>query len=153
MSSRGKVIFILKLILFPLLLRAQETPVKWNYSVKKFDDTAYVVIIKSTIQKGWHLYSQHQPDGAIALPISIKFSANPLVKIVGSVKEAGKLKKFEDTSTGIVAFEYEQEVSFIQQIVLKVAVRTSTIATIRYQVCSDEKCLPATTVKLGVSIP
>ena len=50
----------------------------------------YEIHMTATIQTGWHLYSQTQPEDAIAIPTGIKFTSNPLVTAEGPVKEVGK---------------------------------------------------------------
>lgn len=43
-------------------------PVKWSHHIEKVTDLEYDLVVKATIEKDWHLYSQHNPEGA-SLPI------------------------------------------------------------------------------------
>jgi thiol:disulfide interchange protein DsbD len=125
----------------PILTMAQ-MPISWNYSVKKITDKTYEVSICATIKDGWHLYSQQQPDDAIALPTEIKFNSNPLLSFSDKIKEQGKLEKYSDKTLGVEAWQYSGKVDFVQTVVLKVNAKTSISGEITYQACTDEKCLP-----------
>ncbi|MBL4745423.1 MAG: thioredoxin family protein [Flavobacteriaceae bacterium] len=49
-------------------------PVTWTSSIEKISDTEYYLIFNATIEEDWHLYSQHNPDGA-SLPIEFTSDA------------------------------------------------------------------------------
>ena len=74
---------------------AQVNPVSWTFSSKKIDDKTYELHMTASIQDGWHLYSQVQPEDAIAIPTGFKINNNPLVQLDGKVKEIGKMEKFQ----------------------------------------------------------
>ena len=128
-------------LLFTQLLVAQN-PVSWSFQAIKKGDQQYDVVMKATIQPGWHLYSQQQPDDAIAIPTSIQINNNPLVIREKTIREVGKMQKFTDKTLGVTAYQYANEVTFIQTVNLKVKVKTALTGEIEYQVCDDEKCLP-----------
>ena len=41
----------------------------------------YEIHMTATIQSGWHLYSQTQPEDAIAKPTGFTFNNNPLLDL------------------------------------------------------------------------
>ncbi|HMR92244.1 MAG TPA: protein-disulfide reductase DsbD family protein, partial [Chitinophagaceae bacterium] len=106
----------------------------------------------ATIQSGWHLYSQTQPEDAIAIPTGIKFTGNPLLSLEGGIKEVGKLEKFHDKKLALSANQYSKKVDFVQVVKLKANAKTNVSGSIEYQTCDDEKCLPPKTVKFSVAI-
>jgi thiol:disulfide interchange protein DsbD len=55
------------------------------------------------VQSGWHLYSQSQPEDAVAEPTKITFNKNALLKLDGNLKEEGKLEKFHDAKLDLSA--------------------------------------------------
>ena len=83
------------LMLGTLVMRAQN-PVTWTFSSKKIADKTYEVHIKAAIQPGWHLYSQTQPEDAVAMPTTFVLNPNPLFSLDGKIKEVGKMEKFTD---------------------------------------------------------
>jgi hypothetical protein len=138
-------------LLIPLMMHAQE-PVTWSYTTTKISDKMVEVRMTAVIQSGWHIYSQAQPDNAIATPTSITLNKNPLLSLEGKVKENGQLVKHVDAALDIEAWQYAGKVEFVQQVKFKAKIKTNLSGTIEYQVCTDEKCLPPTTVRFNVSI-
>jgi thiol:disulfide interchange protein DsbD len=112
------------------------------------------VRITANIQSGWHLYSQKQPDDAIAEPTKITFAKNPLVKLDGDIKEEGKLEKFRDTKIDppISAHQYSSRVEFVQMVKMKASAKTKVNGTVRFQTCNDERCLPPKTVSFSIAL-
>ena len=108
-------------------------PVSWTFSSKKISDKVYEVQMVATIQSGWHLYSQVQPDDAIAVPTSFSFNQNPLVDFDGKVKEVGKMQKFSDKKLGVSANQYSNKVVFIQRVKLKGKAKTNVTGKLEYQ--------------------
>ena len=135
-----------------LAAKAQLSPVLWSFSVTKTSDKEYEVHMKATIQNGWHLYSQKQPDDAIVMPTTFTINANPLFTREGKIKELGKMEVMNDASLGISANQYSHTVDFVQKVKLKGNVRTNLTGTVEYQTCDDKKCLPPKTVNYSVAI-
>jgi hypothetical protein len=131
---------------------AQLNPVGWAWTAKKISDKKYEVRLTATIQSGWHLYSQSQPDDAIAEPTSVSFNKNPLLSFDGKLKEEGKLEKFHDAKLDISAHQYSTKVEFVQEVKLKAAAKTNVTGTVRFQTCNDEKCLPPKTLNFSIPI-
>lgn len=127
-------------------------PVQWNYSAKKIADKTYEVHVTANIQPNWHLYSQQQPDDAIAIPTSIHFNKNPLVVLNGAIKELGKLELFKDEKLKLSANQYSGKVDFVQVVKLKASAKTNITGSVEYQTCDDKKCLPPKTVNFTVAL-
>jgi thiol:disulfide interchange protein DsbD len=96
-ESVKKLLFIaLVVVVTGAAAKAQLNPVGWTFSAKKISDKTYELHITATMQSGWHLYSQTQPEDAIAEPTKITFNKNPLLTLDGKIKEEGKMEKFHD---------------------------------------------------------
>ena len=93
---------------------AQLNPVTWAFSAKKISDKTYEIHMKATIQNNWHLYSQKQPDDAIAIPTAFTIAANPLFTKDGKIKEVGKMEVMNDATLGVSANQYSNTVDFVQ---------------------------------------
>ena len=146
--------FILAIIVLALGLvaNAQLNPVSWNFTVKKTGDKTYEFIARASIQPGWHLYSQVQPDDAIAIPTGFSFHPNPVLVMDGKFKELGKLEKFHDKKLDLSANQYSNSVDFVQTVKLKANVKTNISGSVEFQTCNDEKCLPPKTVNFSVTV-
>jgi thiol:disulfide interchange protein DsbD len=127
-------------------------PVSWSYSAKKIADNTFEVHITAKMEPGWHLYSQVQPDDAIAEPTSFSFNKNPLLSFEGKTKEEGKMEKFHDAKLDVSANQYSQTVDFVQVIKVKGKAKTNINGSVRYQTCNEEKCLPPKIVNFTVAL-
>ena len=134
------------------LANAQLNPVSWSFSAKKIADKIYEVHLTATMQSGWHLYSQTQPDDAIAIPTGFKINSNPLLALDGKIKEVGKMQKFHDAKLEISANQYAGKVDFVQVVKLKANVKTNLSGSVEYQTCDDKKCLPPKTVNFNIPV-
>ncbi len=132
--------------------RAQLNPVTWTFTATKTGDKQYELQMKASIQDKWHLYSQTQPDDAIAIPTAFTLNPNPLFTLDGKIQESGKMEKFNDKTLGISANQYSNTVTFIQKIKLKANVKTSVTGSVEYQTCDDKKCLPPKTVHFTIAV-
>ena len=129
-----------------------QNPVSWSFTSKKVNDKVYEVIAIASIQPGWHLYSQHQPEDAIAQPTSFVFNNNPLLNFEGKVKEVGKLEKYRDEKLDVSANQYSNKVQFVQIVKLKGKAKTAVTGKLEFQTCDDEKCLPPKTVPFTIAL-
>jgi thiol:disulfide interchange protein DsbD len=146
------VLFLTAFLVSGLLAQAQLNPVTWTFTTKKISDKTYEVHMKATIQNGWHLYSQTQPEDAIAIPTNFKFNSNPLLKLDGKVKEIGKVEKFHDPRLDLSANQFSNSVTFVQLVKLKTNAKTNITGTVEFQTCDDKKCLPPKTVNFSTAI-
>ena len=147
-----KLFLLMSFVFVALSSWAQLNPVIWSFSAQKVSDKMYEIHMKATIQNGWHLFSQNQPEDAIAIPTSFSIRDNPLFKPDGKIKEVGKMEVMKDAVLGISAHQYSRTVDFVQKIKLKSNAKTNFTGSVEYQTCDDKKCLPAKTVNFNVAI-
>jgi hypothetical protein len=147
-----KLIVFLTVCLASFTAIAQLNPVSWNFTANKIDDKTYEVHMKATIQSGWHLYSQMQPDDAIAIPTGFTINKNPLILLEGKIKEVGKMEVFHDEKLDISANQYANAVDFVQTIKLKAKAKTNLTGNVEFQTCDNKKCLPPKTVNFTIAI-
>jgi len=127
-------------------------PVSWAFTAKKTSDKTYEVHLTANIQSGWHIYSQTQPDDAIAVPTSVTINNNPLVKLDGKIKEVGKLEKYKDETVKATNHQYSTKVDFVQVVKLKSSAKTNVTGNVEFQTCDDKKCLPPKTVNFNIAL-
>ena len=138
-------------ILFGLRAFAQLNPVKWSYSAKKIGDKTYEIHITAALQDGWHTYSVSTPEGG-PLPTTINFTKNPLLIIVGKIKEDGKIQQKYEEVFGINVKYFSNNVDFVQVVKLKSKVKTSVNGSIEYMVCTDKECLPPAKAPFAIAL-
>jgi Thiol:disulfide interchange protein DsbD, N-terminal len=134
------------------MVNGQQSPVSWTFTAKKIDEKTFEVHMTASVQSGWHLYSQIQPDDAVVNPTNFKFSNNPLLTLDGKTRELGKMEKFRDEKLDISANQYSNKVDFVQLVKLKTRIKTSLVGTVEFQTCDDKKCLPPKTIDFNISI-
>ena len=147
-----KIILALLIGTTAIVTNAQLSPVSWTFTTNKIADKTYEVHMKASIQQGWHLYSQIQPKDAIANPTAFTINSNPLLALVGKVKETGSVEKYHDAKLGISANQFSNNVDFVQVVKLKTKAKTNISGSVEYQTCDDKKCLPPKTVNFSIAI-
>ena len=148
-----KKLFVPAILIFmTLAVQAQINPVTWSFSVKKVAEKTFELHLTAIIQTGWHMYSQTQPDDAIAIPTSVTINTNPLLAFDGKIKEVGKMEKFKDATLGISAHQYSNKVDFVQVVKLKTTAKTNVTGNVEFQTCDDKKCLPPKTVNFNLAL-
>jgi hypothetical protein len=147
-----KAILLSILVMGFLTANAQLSPVTWSFTSKKISDKVYEIHLTARIQPGWHLYSQEQPDDALAIPTSFTVNPNPLFVKDGKIKEVGKMEKMKDEVLGVSANQYSNTVDFVQKIKVKANVKTNFSGKVEYQTCDDKKCLPPKTVNYSIAL-
>ncbi len=143
LSWQALAVFVLGL---PSLLHAKEDPVRWTLAPA--GGTAVVAPggvahfeLKATIDPGWHLYSPTTPPGGPIIT-KIQVTANPLFQDV-QIYRPQPVRKL-DPNFQIDTETYTGEAVFIAAIIAagNAAGQTDVEANVRYQACSDVKCLP-----------
>ena len=151
MRKKTGLVFLLVSVI-TITASAQLNPVSWTFSAKKIADKTYEVHLTATMQSGWHLYSQNQPEDAIAIPTGFKINNNPLLALEGKIKEVGKMEKFHDAKLEVSANQYAGKVDFVQVVKLKANAKTNLTGSVEYQTCDDKKCLPPKTVNFTIPV-
>ena len=125
------------------------TPVKWSYGAKKIDSEQAVVFIKASIDKGWHIYSQHVADGG-PIKTSFRFNKSDDYTLNGNTSEPKAVSKYEKSFSMSVQY-FEQSVVFQQKIKLKNG-QALVNGTLNYMVCSNKQCLPPEDVEFSIPV-
>lgn len=126
-------------------------PVKWTFSVNKISYDVFTLSFTANIQPGWHVYSHIQPKKAVATPLSIKFNSGSGIRLEGKALEIGNLEKYNDESTGIMAYQYSNKLT-VRQIIQIKNVKGTVAGTLTYQTCNDERCLPPEDIEFDIKL-
>lgn len=126
-----------------------EHPVQWSYSSRLTGKNEAVVLLKATIEPGWHIYSAYQASGG-PVKTSFAFSTSADYTLKGTIVEPVPTKKFEKSFDMDVKF-FEQSVIFQQAVILKK--QSVTIkGKLNFMVCNDHQCLPPEEVDFAIPI-
>jgi thiol:disulfide interchange protein DsbD len=114
-------------------------PVKWTSNLEKVSDTEYDIVVKATIEKDWHLYSQYNPEGA-SLPIEFySEQADSLFTFEGKALESPTEKAFNKTFQKEEIF-FSHKAMLKQRIKLK-DINTKNIEVTIYGQACKESCI------------
>lgn len=122
--------------------------VKWEFKAQKTGDSTFDLVINATIGGDYHLYSfEPGGDGSLIFP-DFTFTKNPNVKLLGKMKESGKVLH-EDTKDvmGVINY-FKHKVSYSQKAV--VTANTILKGNVYFTACDDEGCLPPEDLKFQV---
>lgn len=136
-----KKIVAIFLGILSLMGRAQESPVKWELSMKPINDCEYDLIFKAKIDDTWHLYSlnrAHPKEGPNAT--TFKFKKNAEYELLGKMKQSKPIVEQDEMFEMKVEF-YTNEATFTQRILLKTDKPLKITGKYEYQACTDSKCI------------
>ncbi|KAA8485326.1 disulfide bond corrector protein DsbC [Arcticibacter tournemirensis] len=146
---RKIVLFVLVGLLSSTLHAQILKPVKWSYAAKRVSKTEAVVLIKATIENGWHIYSQHVGEGG-PIPTSFTFSPSKTYTVQGKTIEPKPVSKFEKTFNMNVSY-FEKSVVFQQRVKLNAA-QAAVKGKLEFMACDDHQCLPPEEVEFSIPV-
>ncbi|MGI4803988.1 MAG: protein-disulfide reductase DsbD domain-containing protein [Janthinobacterium lividum] len=125
------------------------TPVKWSYAAKKVSKTEAVLLMKATIDNGWHIYSTQQKEGG---PVKTEFTFTPSkdYALTGALAEPKPVTKYENSFKMNVLY-FEKSVIFQQKIKLNKE-QTSIKGKVEFMVCNNKQCLPPDDVEFNIPV-
>ena len=142
MQNILRVLSFIIILAWPASLRAQiiEDPTTWEYEVNKKKDSLYELVFRVKLKEHWHIWSLKPGEDITLQPPEFKFDSNPVVKLVGTVKEKGSDKFTGEYAgaEGVVSY-FTGRVVYTQQAII--SANTVIKGKHRYQVCDEKQCL------------
>lgn len=140
MKIKG-LVAILFLMLSVNLFAQVEEPVKWSSKSEKVGENLYKLIMTAQIEKPWYIYDNGTYDGG-PNGTTFQFNLPANAKLDGSIVPASEIKRSFDKI-------FEMEIGKMYKTAIfeqKVSVEGSAVitATVEWQACNDENCLPPT---------
>lgn len=146
-----KITLVLAVILFSTFgaFAQLEDPVSWSYGYKKISATEGIVLVKASLEEGWHIYSQTVKPGGPNKTV-FKFAQSKDYVLVGTPTEPKPISKYEKVFGMNVPY-FENQVVFQQRVKLK---KPTTVVkgTVEFMVCNDTSCLPPKDVSFSVPV-
>jgi len=135
-------LFLLSFFLFSSILSLAQIvePVKWEFKTKVTGANTAELQFVASIGQGWHLYSQHLPEGG-PMPTEFKFEKTDGIQLVGKSTEPAPQEVYDEMFQMKVKY-FDKSVTFVQKIKLASAKPVIVSGTINYQACNDETCIP-----------
>ena len=117
-------------------------PVKWDVTIKKQQGDEYNILIKATIDEGWHLYSQKQFGSEFEgpIPTEITFNNSPeTFELIGKTQEP-EVVPIHDPVFDLDVIFFADKVMFIQPIRVINETDLKIIAEVYYSVMMKSVC-------------
>jgi len=124
-------------------------PVTWSYASKLTGKNEVVVLLKATIEPGWHIYSAYQDDGG-PVKTSFDFAVSKDYQLNGKTTEPVPVSKFEEAFNMKVKY-HENSAVFQQKVHLNTA-HPVVKGQLKFMVCNNQKCLPPETIEFAIPV-
>ena len=113
-------------------------PVKWSFTAEVEKENVVVLTITATVDKGWHLYSQHNTEGITQATV-FTFDKSKNYKLIGKTSEP-KYVEFTD-EFGTDRYFEKSPVIFKQKIEVFSEKDFVLNGTVDAQACIEGKCI------------
>lgn len=135
-----KYLFSLILFLgFVINAQSQESTISWDTKISQETESEYILTFTASLKPGWHLYSQHLPEGG---PLATEFSfekAGIDFKLIGKTEESETHTSYEEIFEMETSY-FEKQAVFSQRIQLINSSIDNIQISAAYQTCDDQAC-------------
>lgn len=147
-----KILFLIGVMAIAFSMKsAIIEPITWIMNIEKTDSAHGTVILKASIDNGWHLYGTNLPAGG-PNPTSIELTASSGIKMTGVLTPSKPpVEKFDPTFQLDLNF-WEGEVSFSQDFEIVGTGSQKIDAEVTFQGCNDMTCIPPSTISLSKNV-
>ena len=144
------------LVLFLPALTAAQNPTKWSLGSDSVDpqiNGSVDVVLRASIEPGWHLYAMDQLDGG-PIPTTVKVPDSAPFEIVGAVRSPKP--KIQPDPNFLVDDKPLETRFFVDSAEFGVTIKTAREISrdeialdVRFQLCNDTFCLPPRTKRVS----
>ena len=134
---KSKITFLLTLLVLSFQSFAQMyDPVAWSIEHKQTSNTTADIVIRASLEKGWHLYGMNiPPNGPVPTKIVIEQLDN--AKKEGEMQAKSKLTEVHDPNFNMKIGMYSDEAVFVQKISFTDPKAVFAKVVVSYMVCDD----------------
>ena len=119
---------------------------KWSFKTNKINDSIVELELKVSLDKGWHIYSQHTKG--TELPIEFSFEKSNSYKKIGQVNEPRPISNYykyaKDTTR-----HFENTAKFTQRIKVLDEKDFKVKGAVNFQLCEKGSCIPPDDVEFS----
>ncbi|MCF8379359.1 MAG: thioredoxin family protein [Bacteroidales bacterium] len=126
-------------------------PVSWSFAKTDVGNGVVELKVSATIDEPWHMYAIEQTNVG-PIPTSFSFEENENVEIVGEIKELIPAKIKFDEGFQFEVGTYSKKAEFTIKLKNNGSEEVNLKASVEYQCCDDETCLPPFTKDFSVRL-
>ena len=116
------------------------SPVKWKIDLEKMGDSIGYIVLKATIEDGWHLYSNDLPEGG-PIPTTVEWKNLYNVKVVGNLEVSPKPHE-EISQIFMLKLGFWSKQAVLKQKVEFKGEDYKIEGYVTYMACNDGTCQP-----------
>lgn len=116
------------------------SPVKWKIDLEKMGDSIGYIVLKATIEDGWHLYSNDLPEGG-PIPTTVEWENLYNVKVVGNLEVSPKPHE-EISQIFMLKLGFWNKQAVLKQKVEFKGEDYKIEGHVTYMACNDGTCQP-----------
>lgn len=126
-------------------------PVKWSFDSKQINGEEYELILKATMDKGWHIYGIDIAEGG-PIPTSFKFNPSADYELVGKLQTPVPIEKYDNAFEMDLKY-FDDNAMFRQKVKMKSSKPFKVTGELEYMACDDSRCLPPEYVEFSFDLP
>ncbi len=126
-------------------------PVKWSFESKQINNEEFELILKASMDKGWHIYGIDIPEGG-PIPTSFKFTPSTDYEMTGKLETPVPIEKYDNAFEMDLRY-YDDNAKFIQKVKMKADKPFKVSGELEYMSCDDSRCLPPEYVEFSFDLP
>ena len=116
------------------------SPVKWKIDLEKMGDSIGYIVLKATIEDGWHLYSNDLPEGG-PIPTTVEWKNLYNVNVVGNLEVSPKPHE-EISQIFMLKLGFWNKQAVLKQKVEFKGEDYKIEGYVTYMACNDGTCQP-----------
>jgi thiol:disulfide interchange protein DsbD len=116
-------------------------PVNWDFTQHQISETEIELQFTAHIEKHWHLYSQHLPEGVDAYPTEFIFITKEGYQLVEDMVEPEPIREADPNFDNIILPYFEEEVVFRQKIKVTSGSDFKIDGEISFMSCDESQCV------------
>jgi cytochrome c biogenesis protein CcdA/thioredoxin-related protein len=148
---KNSLAFLIALFTITSVCAQIQDPVKWSFDVEVLQENQVDLVLKSSIEEGWHMYAQDVEGGPV--PTTFAFFDNDKIDLIGAVEAQIKSQEKYDPNFETILKFYDGGVDFRQRIKLLSEDSVTLKGELGFMVCNEVMCLPPEWVDIEVQLP
>ena len=137
----NRLLILLFTLMSTLVFAQMYDPVEWTFSQKVISEDEIELQFRADIEQGWHLYSQHLPEGVDAYPTEFNFAYSEDYQLVNEMIEPDPIRKPDPNFDNIILPYFDNEVVFLQRIKIKSPTDFKIVGDISFMSCDESQCV------------
>ena len=125
-------------------------PVKWSFDSKKLKSDEVELILKASIDEGWHVYSIDLPPNG-PIPTSFHFEKSDKYELIDDIFSSEPIEKYDNAFEMMLKY-YDGEAIFKQKVKIKTNEPFIIKGELEFMACDDSRCLPPEYVEFAFDI-